>query len=296
MGVRRTLPLLLALLALAPAAAAGAAVSPKKAVAGPVESAGESVFPTYRDLGAGIYLATLDWAQIAGLPPERARDPEDPSYDWPPDLDEAVDQARQAHMQVALTLTGAPEWANGDHPARYVPKQPSDYADFAVAAARRYPGVHLWIAWHDPSRSANLAPASPGRYAKLLDAAYGALKSASAKNRVAGGNSYTSAAKRWLKGLKLPGGKRPRMDFYGHDPHSSLAALPRLQRWVKQYLGKPLPLFLTGYTTTSAKQLTAAYKRVAKTKSVYTLAFADASALIDGTGEHTPLFAAFKRG
>jgi hypothetical protein len=199
-------------------------------------------------------------------------------------------------MTVALTLTGSPEWANGGHAARFVPKQASDYADFAVAAARRYPGVNLWIAWHDPSRGANLSPASPTRYAKLLDAAYGALKSVSAKNRVVGGNSYTTAAKRWLKGLKLPGGKRPRMDFYGHDPHTSLAALPQLQRWVKQYLGKPLRLFLTGYTTTSPKQLTAAYKRVRKAKYVYTLGFADASALIDANGEHTPLFAAYRRG
>src|SRR3954464_8936870 len=138
MGVRRTLPLLLALLALAPAAAAGAAVSPKKAVAGPVESAGESVFPTYRDLGAGIYLATLDWAQIAELPPERARDPEDPSYDCPSDLDEGGDNARRALMGVRPPLTGAPDWENGVHPARCVPKQPSHSAAFAVAAARRF--------------------------------------------------------------------------------------------------------------------------------------------------------------
>src|ERR1700749_1139217 len=98
MDVRRTLPLLLALLALGPVASAHAAVSPKKAVAGPVESDGDSGFPTYSDLGAGIYLATLNWAKVAGLPPDRARDPEDPSYDWPPDLDEAVDSAKSAHM------------------------------------------------------------------------------------------------------------------------------------------------------------------------------------------------------
>src|SRR5262249_35373742 len=116
----------LALIALVPVATAHAAVSPKKAVAGPVESDGDSVFPTYKDLGAGIYLATLDWAQIAQLPPGRARDPEDPSYDWPPDLDEAVDSAKSAHMQVALTITGSPEWENGGHPARYVPKKASD--------------------------------------------------------------------------------------------------------------------------------------------------------------------------
>src|SRR3954469_24815164 len=242
MGVRRTLPLLLALICLAPAAPAAAAVSPKKAIAGPVESNGDSVFPTYHDLGAGIYLATLDWAQIAELPPERARDPEDPSYDWPSDLDEAVDNARQAHMQVALTLTGAPEWANGGHPARYVPKQASDYADFAVAAARRFPGVHLWIAWHDPSREANLHPASPTRYAKLLDAAYGALKSVSQRNRVIGGGSYATNATRWLARLKLPGGGRPRMDFYGHDPRASLKRLAALHKRA----GKPL--FLTGWT------------------------------------------------
>jgi hypothetical protein len=111
--VRRTPIILTALLALLPATAAQAARSAKKAIVGPVELDGQSAFPIYHDLGAGIYAATLDWAQVAAFKPQRARDPEDPSYDWPQDLDEAMSDAKQAHIQLAPTITGAPRWANG---------------------------------------------------------------------------------------------------------------------------------------------------------------------------------------
>jgi len=62
--MRRILTILLALAATVPATAA-AADSTKKSLTGPVEVDAESVFPDYHALGAGIYMATLDWSQVA---------------------------------------------------------------------------------------------------------------------------------------------------------------------------------------------------------------------------------------
>ena len=263
--MRRTLILLTALLALLVPATAHAAA--RKAIAGPVELDGSSAFPIYRDLGARLYQATLDWGKVAEFRPDQARDPQDPSYDWPQDLDEAVSDARDQHMQIALTLTGTPRWSKA--------RKPADYADFAVAAARQYPSVHLWIVWGDATHTF-----TPGRYAKLLDAAYGALKSVSKRNLVAGGGSTASGAGKWIKGLKV-GRRAPRLDLYAHDPSSThrlrAAGLNALDAQVRQRFGAKR-LFLTGYTlptlgahhvspATQASYLKTALKLAGRTRS-----------------------------
>jgi hypothetical protein len=55
----------------------------------------------------------------------------------------------------------------------------------------------------------------------MLDASYGALKSERSSNIVIGGNTFTSGditPYNWVKYMKLPNGKRPRLDLYGHNP------------------------------------------------------------------------------
>jgi hypothetical protein len=313
--VRRTLLILIALLALLPVAAAQAARSPKKAIVGPVELDGQSAFPIYHDLGAGIYSGTLDWAQVAQFKPAQARDPEDPSYDWPQDLDEAMSDAKDAHMQIALTITNAPRWANGGHPARFAPKQASTFADFAVAAARRYRSVHIWIAWHDASRAPGFSARS---YAQLLDKAYGALKSVSKRNKVVGGGSTRTGAAKWIKGLKVHGGRAPRLDYYAHDPSSTrklkASDLSRVENAVKRRFHGTKQLFLDGYTlptagahhvspATQAANLKAALRLARGTSYVYTLAYdglsdeehTDGRGLIEADGTKRPAYKAFKR-
>ena len=64
---------------------------------------------------------------------------------------------------------------------------------------------------------------APHRYARLLDATYGALKAERRSNLVIGGNTYTTGdirPRRWVQNLRLPNGKPPRMDLYGHNPFS----------------------------------------------------------------------------
>ena len=130
--VRRALSLVLALVAV-PATSAHAAVTTKKAIWGPVEIDSQSQFPIYRELGAGIYHTTLDWAEVASLEPLEAKDVEDPSYEWPDEIDTAIAEAKRERIAVALTVTGTPSWS----------KRTSDFATFVGVAAKRYPSVHL---------------------------------------------------------------------------------------------------------------------------------------------------------
>jgi hypothetical protein len=311
--VRRALPFLLLLFAFAPASA-NAASSHKKAIWGPVEIDAQSQFPVYKDLGAGIYQTTLNWAEVASLEPLDATDIEDPGYDWPAEIDTAISEAKLNGIQIALTLTGAPEWANGDKPATYGPAKAADFATFAAAAAKRYPTVHLWSIWDSPSRNATFHGASATKYAQLLDGAYGKLKAASKRNLVVGGNSTVATATKWIGKLKLPNGKAPRMDMYGHDvsatkpPTSS--ALKTLETRVAK-LGKGLELYLSPASvslspTKQAAWLKAALKATKADKKVYTFGYRGLiddsntpslyKGLLDTDGSKRAAFNVFKRG
>jgi hypothetical protein len=311
--LRRVLPTLLLVLALAPASA-DAAVSQKKAIWGPNEIDSQSQFPVYKDLGAGIYQTTLNWAEVAAFEPVDAGDVEDPSYDWPLELDTAISEAKHNGIDIALTVTGAPEWANGDKPANYGPAKPADFAAFVAAAAKRYPTVRLWSIWDNPSRTAGLHGASATQYARLLDGAYAKLKAASKNNKVIGGNSTATTATKWIGKLKLPNGKRPRMDMYGHD---ASAAKPPTAKTLKALetrvttLGKGLELYLSpvSLTLTPTKLgawIKSALKVTKADKNVYTFGYRGLiddsgvpmlyKGLMDANGTKRPGYNAFKRG
>jgi hypothetical protein len=191
-------------------------------------------------------------------------------------------------MRVLLMLFGAPRWANGGRSEEYAPRRPADFADFARAAARRYPAVRRWMIWGEPSRSHNFKPLTrqpldtpitprqaraPKRYARLLDGAYGQLKAQRRSNLVIGGNTYTTGEIRpadWVRNLKLPDGRLARMDLYGHNPFSfrdpnlrnrrsssvDLSDLDWFSKLVQRHLGRPrykrVRLFLSEFTMPTA--------------------------------------------
>jgi hypothetical protein len=252
---------------------AGARAADVKAMWGPGVVEGTSRFPIYRDLGVKIYEEDLDWFHVATRRPHDPRNPRESAYVWPAEVTAAVAEAKLYHIQVALQIIGTPPWANGGKPWNWAPNSPQDYANFAIAAARRYPSVHLWMIWGEPSRSHNFEPldpakpfaklnvhqrSAPHRYARILDAAYGALKSVSRSNVVIGGMTYTTgdiSTQQWIENLRLPDGKSPRLDMYGHNPFSFRAPnlsnppspyqqvdfsdLGRLSKLVDRYLGRP---------------------------------------------------------
>jgi hypothetical protein len=216
---------------------AEAAVTRKKAMWGPLEYGGVAQMPVYADLGVGIYQMTLYWRDIAPTRPANPRDPADPAYRWPADIDRAIGDGARHGISVSLMAMTSPGWANGGREGRWAPERPQDYADFLEAAARRYPQVRHWMIWGEPTKAANFQPMEsdngrslrgrklrgPRTYAQLLDAAYVRLKRVSRSNLVIGGNTFTIgtiAPLRFIKALRLPNGRPPRMDLWGHNPFS----------------------------------------------------------------------------
>jgi len=270
--------LALLLLALTPSAASAFS----KAIWGEVYHNGVNQFPIYKQLGVSIYEIAVPWSAVAPQRPRQATNPRDPAYQWPVEVDQAVTQAKRFHMRVLIQLVFTPSWANGGRSREWVPNRVSDFAAFATAAARRYPSVHLWMIWGEPTRAGLFAPlygASPGaklnrkqriaphNYARLLDAAYGALKRVSRRNTVIGGCTYTTGSidtEQWIENLKLPNGRPPRMDMYSQNPFTFSAPsfsggpspdgavefqdLPRLAQWIDRYLRRGMPLFFSEWT------------------------------------------------
>lgn len=282
-AVGRVLVLAAALVALTPAVSHAFS----KAIWGPVYRNGVNQFPLYHKLGVRVYQADLRWNLVAPTRPRRTANPRDLAYAWPSEIAQAIADARRFHMRVMLQIIGAPAWANGGHSdPSWAPRRPADFAAFATAAARRYRSVHLWMIWGEPTHPNNFQPmtkALPGQqldraqkvaphlYARVLNAAYGALKRVSRRNLVIGGNTYTTGLLdplQWIENLRLPNGRPPRMDMYGHNPFSYRAPsfssgpspfdqvqfsdLPTLAGWVDQYLHPALPLFLSEWTIPTA--------------------------------------------
>ena len=191
---------------------------------------GASAFPIYHRLGVQVLEVQLDWADTASTRPQNPSNPQDPAYQWPAALGEEVDQAAKYGIQLAVMVKGSPAWANGGRDPSWAPTHASDYANFMQAASRRYPSVHYWMIWGEVTRPGNFnpmpagSPVGPERYALLLDAAYGALKSVRAANVVIGGMTYTVgtlSAPEFIHWMRLPDGRAPRLDYYGHNPYSA---------------------------------------------------------------------------
>jgi hypothetical protein len=256
-----------------------------KAIWGDVFRNGVNQFPIYHKLGVGIWESTLNWGNIAPTRPADPTNPQDPAYHWPSAIDQAVAQAQHFHMRVLLQLNTTPPWANGGHTNwDYAPRNPGDFAAFATAAARRWPSIHLWMIWGEPIRTfLPIVPAkhgarlnkaqkvAPHRYALLVDKTYGALKAVSRKNLIIAGDSYSTSKLdpyQWVSNLRLPNGRAPRMDMYGHNPFGGrdpnfhdppspgnavdFSDLPRLAGWVDHFLRRGMPLFLSEFTVTTA--------------------------------------------
>jgi hypothetical protein len=107
----------------------------------------------------------------------------------------------------------------------------------------------------------------------MLDASYASLHAID-DDIVIGGNSWTAgqiSPYQWIRALRLPSGRPPRMDAYGHNPFSARAAdltldarirgtadicdLDDLERWLDRWQrrvgGAPLPVWLSEFAVPS---------------------------------------------
>ncbi len=217
-------------------------------------------------LGTRLVRFTLRWDKVAPTRPAAPRDPADSAYEW--GQFETVLRALHARGITALvTLYGSPAWANGGHPANWLPG--SGFADFASAASKRFPWVHLWTIWNEPNGRTFAVPVSPLAYVRrLLNPAYASLHQASSANVVAGG--VTSPRRTpsgmsplaFMHGMKLA---RARLDAYAQNPYPvsrgdtpfratcarctvmTMATLPAIRADVTSTFGAAVPLWLTEY-------------------------------------------------
>ena len=131
--------------------------------------------------------------------------------------------------------------------------------------------------WGEPSRIDHFQPLPVNRsrgpriYSRLLDAAYGRLKGENRRNLVIGGNTFTVGdvtPLKFIRSMRLPSGRPPRMDLYGHNPftrrspdlrrrplgfgYADFSDLDTLGRWIDRYLGRVhrhrIRLFLSEFT------------------------------------------------
>jgi len=309
------LALALALLILATPAQAA-----KKSIWGPSKLPdGSSAFTLYEELGVDVYQIQLSWPDVAPVRPDpstAASDPANPAYVWPTRLDETIADAASHGIEVAIMLKGrgTPAWANGDRDPSWVPDSDADFADYAAAASRRYPRVRYWMVWGETTQQNNFNPMSadsadgPRRYALLLDAAYAALKGVKQSNLVIGGMTHSAGVirpRKYIDWLRLPDGRPPRLDLYGHNPLSyrfplrsqgpqlvdmrDMSDLDTLQEDLRRAYGtgRVPPLWLSEYTISSdqrnrafaiavtraeqARWLTAAYRIADQTSGVHLL-------------------------
>jgi hypothetical protein len=261
------------LIASAPAPAAAA----EKAFWGPaILPDGTSAFGLYDELGIDTLQFTVRWADVAPTRPAVATDPADPAYRWPAGVDAAALGAPRHGIRLSLLVTGAPPWANGDRAPNWRPDRAQDLGDFLAAAGRRYPAVRRWMIWGEPNRADRFQPNAPGSatgpraYASLLDAAYAALKRASRQNIVIGANTWTGGTVKpadFLRLMRLPDGRPPRLDWLGHNPfpfrfpklaqkplpggYRDISDIDTISRDARRIYGRRVALWLSEYTIQS---------------------------------------------
>ena len=166
--------------------------------------------------GATVMRLLVQWNQTAQERPARASDPFDSAYNFQ-DLDETIRAAQKADMEVLLTISGTPRWANGGQSPNVMPRQVADFTAFAQAIASRYSGrfdgypfVRFWSVWNEPNLQLFLTPqfdargrsVAPRNYARLYAAGYKGIKAGSPRALV--GMGETSA-----RGSDKPTGLRP---------------------------------------------------------------------------------------
>lgn len=153
-----------------------------------------------RTLGVDWVRVTAGWSVIAPdpralrSPAFDATDPTKyPPYVWEK-LDRVYEMARRRAMKVAIDIAfWAPRWAVGRAGRRQDRQRdsidPSAYADFAEAVARRYPRAVAFTVWNEPNHPVFLLPqwkrsdgvwrpASPHVYRALVQAAVPRIKAA----------------------------------------------------------------------------------------------------------------------
>jgi len=177
-------------------------------------------FERVANAGAHYVRLTARWANIAPAHRPTTGNPQNPddfhyAYHWG-GLDQEVEQARAAGLTPIIDIFATPDWARADadcSDGEICAPDPSDFGDFAHAAALRYSGrgsepqVLLWQAWNEANIHQFLmpqfvdgVPVAADIYRDMLSAFANQVKAVDSDNLV-----ITSG----LAPLKRPGSTAP---------------------------------------------------------------------------------------
>jgi Beta-glucosidase/6-phospho-beta-glucosidase/beta-galactosidase len=219
-------------------------------------------------LGVDVVRVSIHWNDVAPTKPDRALAANDPAYRWD-EYDAVLNGLRARGIAPLVTLLGTPGWANGGSRPNVIPSNATFFADFAYAAAKRYPFVRDWTVWNEPNQRLGMSTPSPRLYVtRLLNPAYAAIHRANSRAVVAGGvtaprgNTGGVGPLAWIRGMKAA---HARLDAYAHHPYPArptsetpftggcascdtitMANLPRLLKEVRRDFGNK-PVWLTEY-------------------------------------------------
>jgi hypothetical protein len=178
-------------------------------------------FKKSRNAGAKIARIDVFWRSTAPTEPLLPTNPMDPAYQWGT-LDEAVSDAVAAGLDPLLTVSLAPNWAEGPNrpasasPGTWRPDEEA-FGDFAQALAMRYGSqVRNYQAWNEPNIFPWLNPQYNGTelvgsdvYRRLLNEFYEGVKAADGGSRVITGGTAPYG--------EDPGGRRTRPLIFARD-------------------------------------------------------------------------------
>ena len=220
---------------------------------------------TLDTLGVKVMRFTLRWDQIAAKKPLNQRNPNDANYNWGA-FEETLAGLHQHGIAALVTLYGSPKWANGGHAPNYLPK--AGFGNFAYAAAKEFPWVHMWTVWNEPNLSTFSRPVSSLLYVKqLLNPAWSNLHLAGKANKVAGGVTSPRRTSSGISPLTFMQGMaaaHAHLDAYAQNPYPgspretpnfdpcvhcetlTMARLTEIRADVSRYFG-PKQLWLTEY-------------------------------------------------
>lgn len=158
------------------------------------------------EAGARIVRVGVAWRFVSPTRPSNPTDPADPAYDFE-EIDRMVFDARSRGLEVMLSISNAPDWAEGPgepagvRPGTWKP-DPAAFRAFAEALGRRYsgqysgalPDVKYFEVWNEPNLPDYLAPQwegnrpeAPRHYRLLLNAFYDGVKVGHPSARVVAG-------------------------------------------------------------------------------------------------------------
>ncbi len=220
--------------------------------------------------GSTIIRLLVQWADVAKKRPDTPTDHRDPAYNFG-DIDEAVRTAQAQDLEVMLTISGTPRWANGGKRPNVMPKRIADFRAFAQAIASRYSGrtndipfVRFFSIWNEPNLNLFLTPqfnskgksVAPANYAKLAAAGYAGVKAGNPLAKVAIGETSARGHDKRIKGVSdkhSPGkfaelvakaNRRLKFDAWAHHPYpfNPNSAPSQVVKWPNVSLGS-LPRF-----------------------------------------------------